>query len=204
MEIIVLRKVSIPLEAAESYTKKAFGLVVKLSEMFDFSKVAELLGSVQWTKVLPVFIPQGVDNRRAVDSLVTVGFKKPYEEEDVMQYKGSEGSDKPRLYLVNWSVRPDVDTMGVSPNNLVKMGKLWLPLKGYAIAQGLNYEVMSDYLDPETWNWFPGETLPGGRSVYGRWNPDDGVVRFYWGNSGYEFDCCGARLAIPVPLVLKP
>jgi hypothetical protein len=200
MKLKISREMEVPLEATEVYIKKAFGLVVNLKKMFNFSVVAELLYSVKWTKALPVFIPQGVDNRQAVDSLFTVGFtKKPDEEDDVMKYRWSEGSDKPRLYLVNFSARPDDDTMGVSPNNLVKTGKLWLPLKGYAVAQGLYNQMTGEYLDQRTWTWFPGETLPEGHTADGRWSPNYGQVIFGWYYSPFEGRGFGPRLAIPVP-----
>ena len=70
MKVKISREMEVPLEAANAYIEKAFGLVVNLEKMFNFSVVPELFGSIQWTKVLPVFIPQGVDNRQAVDSLV--------------------------------------------------------------------------------------------------------------------------------------
>lgn len=199
-----MREVEVLIEASEAYTKKAFGLTVKFSEMFNLSVIPDLLLAIQWTSVLPVFIPQGVDNRQAVNSLVTAGHKKPYESVDVMQYKGSEASDKPNLYLIEHSVRPNADTMGWSPNNLVKTGKrkLWLPQKGYAIAQGLHHLVTSKYLDSETFTWFPGETLPGGRSAGGLWRSGLGGVRFDWADSAGECVLYGARLAIPVPLKL--
>ncbi len=207
MKVKISREVEVPLEATEAYIKKVFGIVTNLEKMFRFSAVPELLGSVLWTKVLPVFIPQGVDNRQAVDSLVTVGFKnKPYEEVDVMKYEGSESSDKPRLYLVNFSARPDDNTMGQSPKNLMKTGKLWLPLKGYAVALGLYNQMTGEYLDVEDRSWFPGETLPDGYTANGSWDSAGcgNNVQFYWNDSDYEHTSYGSRLAIPVPLNLQP
>jgi hypothetical protein len=205
MKVKIVREIDIPFKALESYIKRVFGLTVTLSKKFDFSTVAELLDSVQWTNVLPVFIPQGVDNRRAVDSLFISGFKKrPYEEVGVMEYEGSEASEKPRLYLIESSVKPNVDTMGQSPDNLVKTGKLWLPLKGYAVALGFYNQITHNYLDSETLTWFPDETLPGVKSACVHWDPYGDSVGFHWRNSSYASLDMGARLAISVPLILKP
>ncbi len=199
MEVIVSRKAIVEIEAMETYAKKAFGLEVKLAEMFNLSAIPELLVQVDWTSVLPVFFPAKFDNRQAVNSLVTAGRKKPYEEVDVMQYTGSAGSEKARLLLVENSPRPSPDTMGQSPDSLVKSGGLWLPIPGYAIAQGLRYQLTHDYLDPETWTWFPNERLPDGGSACGDWRPGSGDVWFSWGGSAGEYDDAGARLAIKVP-----
>ena len=193
-----VRGIEVSLEAMEKYAKKAFGLTVKLTEEFDFSAVFELLGSVQWTSVLPVFIPKGVDNRQAVDSLVIAGHKKPHGE--VMKYKKSEAFDKHQLYFIENSSRPNVDTMGEWPGELVRLGKLWLPLKGYAVAQGLYNQITGEYLDPGTLTWFPGETLQDGEAAQGHFNSTFGFVSF-----PRSYSICGngngeARLAIPVPL----
>lgn len=199
MKIIASRSVDIPLEVAEAYHLKAFGQQVKLEEMFDLSVLPELLSRVDWAEAIPVFIPT-VNNREAVDSQARDGVEnKPYEEVDVMKYTGSEASATPRLLLINRSPVPDEDTMGVSPNDLVKRGCLWLPLKGYAVAVGVNHEVMDEYLDSKTVTWFPGETLSSDVSAYGLWNTDHRQVRFGWHVSEAEYSNFGARLAIEVP-----
>ena len=207
VRVVTARNAEVHIKAMEDYTKKAFGLEVHLAKIFNLSLIPSLLTTVSWTSVLPVFIPK-VNNRQAVDSLITGGFKnfkkKAYEVEDVMKYKGSEASDQLRLLLIESSPRPNTDTMGVSPRNLVKTGKLWLPLKGYAIAQGLYHQMTKEYLDPETWTWFPSETLSDGRTAFGYWRPGYGNVGFGRRGSGYEDGYYGARLAIPVPLILQP
>ncbi len=199
MEVIISRKAVVEIEAMEAYARLALGLEVVLAEMFNLSVVPELLVQVDWVSVLPVFIPAKLNNRQAVDSLVTAGHQKPYEGVDVMRYTGSAGSEKARLLLVENSPRPSPDTMGQSSDSLVKSGGLWLPIPGYAIAQGLRHQLTDDYLDPETCTWFPNERLPGGRAARGRWRPDCGNVRFYWGYSDCEDPSAGARLAIKVP-----
>jgi len=205
VRVVTARNAEVHIKAMEDYTKKAFGLEVHLAKIFNLSLIPSLLTTVSWTSVLPVFIPK-VNNRQAVDSLITGGFKnfkkKAYEVEDVMKYKESEASE-PRLLLIESSPRPNTDTMGVSPRNLVKTGKLWLPLKGYAIAQGLYHQMTREYLDPETWTWFPGE-ISVGQTAYGDWDPSYGDVRFYRRDSDFEYGYYGARLAIPVPLILQP
>ena len=206
VRVVTARNAEVHIKAMEDYTKKAFGLEVHLAKIFNLSLIPSLLTTVSWTSVLPVFIPK-VNNRQAVDSLITGGFKnfkkKAYEVEDVMKYKESEASE-PRLLLIEASPRPNVDTMGVSPMKLVKTGKLWLPLKGYAIAQGLYHQMTREYLDPETWTWFPSETLSDGQTALGRWLPDYGNVGFGRRGSDGEYGYYGARLAIPVPLILQP
>lgn len=206
VRVVTARNAEVHIKAMEDYTKKAFGLEVHLAKIFNLSLIPSLLTTVSWTSVLPVFIPK-VNNRQAVDSLITGGFKnfkkKAYEVEDVMKYKESEASE-PRLLLIESSPRPNTDTMGVSPRNLVKTGKLWLPLKGYAIAQGLYHQMTREYLDPETWTWFPSETLSDGQTALGRWLPDYGNVGFGRRGSDGEYGYYGARLAIPVPLILQP
>jgi hypothetical protein len=201
MKMKIVREINIPFEAMEDYTKKAFGLTVKLTEIFNLSTITELLGVVRWTGVLPVFIPQGVDNQRAVNSLVTAGHKKPYEGVKVMRYAGSEGYDKPRLFLIESSIRPNKNTMRRLPNNLVNTGKLWLPLKGYVIAQGVFHQITEEYLDQETYTWFPGETLDGGRAADGSWSPDFSCVGFGWRDLNCGYEDYGARMAISVPLL---
>lgn len=200
MNFTVSRQVAVEIEAMETYARLVFGLEVKVAEMFNLSVLPELLANVQGQSVLPVFLPAKLDNRQAVDSLTKAGFKKPYKEVDVMQYLGSAGFEKPRLLLIENSARPSPDTMGMSPDSPVKTGKLWLPLKGYAIAQGLYHQLTDGYLDPETWTWFPGERLPDGGTARGSWLPDDGDVGFCWSNfSDYERGDAGSRLAIEVP-----
>ena len=191
MKLEIKREVEIRLEIAETYTKKVFDLEVKLAEKFNFSAVPEVLSRVGWVNVLPIYIPQGVDNRQALTSLTKAGFQNAsYEEVDVMKYTGSEASDKPRLLLIEHSARPNKSTMGQSANELVKTGKLWLPLKGYAIGMG---SLGEGSLDTETWTWFPGETLPDGGTANGLWYPSYRRARFYWNNPDNRNDNIGGR-----------
>lgn len=202
MQVQVIRSVEVLVEAAEEYASKVFGFKDRLADIFQLEVVPELLLGTAWVKVLAVFIPAGIDNRLAVDALIKAGFKKSaYEEVDVMKYDGSAASNKPQLLLIDFSIRPDLDTMGLSPNSLVKTKKPWLNLKGYVVATGIHRQVTGKALDPETTTWFPEDRLPDSvRVANGYWHGDVQQVRFYWNTTGCENGDSGARLAIPVPL----
>lgn len=117
---------------------------------------------IPWKEIIAILLPPGIDNRQAVDSLQKYDLAK-WEETDVNRYSGHEASDKPRLFLMERNQRPTKSTMGKSPDALVKTGRLWLPLKAYALAFGQYYESTKQYLDSETWTWFPTERLPMAR-----------------------------------------
>lgn len=182
------------LEKAEAFAKKHFDVSVKLAETFQIPEM------VPWEWVLPVFIPAGVDNRKAVELLKKLGLN-PSEETDVMQYSGSAASEKHQLFLIANSERPDKDTMGLSPNTLRKTKKLFLVLKGYGLAMGLHNEDTKGHLDSEeTFTWFPEERLSDVEVARGYWYPRLRKVKFDRDDPGYVGDNGGARMAISVPL----
>ncbi|MFA6227360.1 MAG: hypothetical protein WC631_02710 [Candidatus Paceibacterota bacterium] len=193
-QVAVGNNLSFAIGLAEHQADKLFGYKANIAEMFALPEV------LPWKEVIAILQPSGVDNRQAVNSLQKYGLSKAYEEVDVNKYKYHEASDKPRLFLIERNPRPTKNTMGKSPNTLVKTGRLWLPLKVYALAFGQYYEATNQYLDPETWTWFPTERLSDGEVAYGYWNPSDRNVRFHWINAGGEIDGMGAREAIEVPL----
>jgi hypothetical protein len=123
-----------------------------------------------------------------------------YEETDVMKYSGSEASAQPMLHFIENSIRPNADTMGKSPNDLRQMGKSFLRLRGYGLAFGLYHYARSQYLDSETWTWFPEDRLSDDEVAEGSWDPGYRKVGFGWSSSDYRNSCRGARLAMPVSL----
>ncbi len=183
------------LSKAEEFAKKYFGVTISLREHFVIP--AEL----PWKSVIPVFDPGGLDNRGAVQKALKDFGLAVWEEVDVMKYSGSQANKEPTLHFIQNSIRPDDDTMGSSPNQLVAMNKNWLGLRGYALAFAVHHFATSEHLDLQTWTWFPANRLADGRVANGRWFPDFREVRFSWDSSDYRREEIGSRLAIPVPLL---
>ena len=181
---------------SEEFAEKYLGVKISLRERFAIPE------TLLWQSVIPVFDPGGeFDNRKAIELLKALGFTV-HEEVDVMQYSGSAVGMEPTLHFIHNSVRPDEDTMKMSPDKLVKTGKNWLNLRGYALAFGLYHFVTKNHLDPETFTWFPGNRLPSGEVAGGDWYPVSRKVGFYWSSARYEGPYGGARLAMPVPLII--
>jgi hypothetical protein len=180
---------------AEVQAQKLFDYKTNIAEMFVLPKPEAL----PWKEIIAVLLPLGIDNRQAVDSLQKYGLAK-WEEADVNKYSGSKASGKTQLFLMERRERPTENTMGKSPDQLLKMNRLWLPLKAYALAFGQYYEATSKYLDAETWTWFPTERLSDGGVACGYWSPDDRDVGFGWYSAGCEGGGVGDREAIEVPL----
>lgn len=179
----------------EHFAKKILGVKVNLREQFDFP--AEL----PWKDVLLVFDP-GINNREAVEKSLQGQKLKVYEESNVMEYSRSEASDRSMLQIIENSIRPTEDTMGKTPNQLNADGRPYLELRGYALVFGLKYFASKDYLDPQTWTWFPKNRLPGGGVAGGGWAPnlDFRGVWFHWRGPGSSGPRIGARLAMSVKL----
>ncbi len=179
----------------ERFAKKFLGVTANLREMFDFP--AEL----PWKDVLLAFDP-GLDNRQVVEKSLKSQKLSVYEESNVMEYKRSEVFSRPTLQIIENSIRPTEGTCGQSPNQLNADGRPYLELRGYALAFGLCYFAFKDYLDPETWTWFPKNHLPGGGVAYGGWGPFPYFPRvlFGWNGSDVSDPDLGARLAMPVRL----
>jgi hypothetical protein len=174
----------------ERFTAKLLGKKVSLLDQFDFP--AEL----PWKNVLLSYDP-GLNNREAVQKAIKSQKLDVYEEADVMKYGGSGENDAPTLYVIENSPRPTKDTMGSTPDQLEVDGRLYLPLRGYALAFGLLYFVKGRYLEAATWTSFPKNRLRRG-SAYGRLNPYYRGVYFCWNSSDYSNPLLGARLAIQV------
>lgn len=181
----------------EQFAEKYFGMKVPLRNMFQFP------ARLPWKQILPVFNP-GLTNREMVDkAFVSRKLVTPYESVDVMKYSGS-GARAPGLYLTERSARPTPATMGLPP----KFAKHWfagrqtvpLDLCGYGIGTSLCHEVEKQFFDPETWTWFPENTLSGGAVAYGLCRPGDGRVEFRCGDS----DGGGGRFGFREAISLKP
>jgi len=154
---------------------------------------------IPWTKVHAIFDP-GLTNREMVTKALKGQNVGVHEEFDVTDYYGSQSRGRQTLYLINDSIRPDEDTMGLSPNQLLATGKSYLSLRGYGLAQARQKFLEREFLDPQTYTWFPENRLAGGSVADGSWRSGTGKVRFNWFGPGYRFPNGGARVAIPVPL----
>ncbi|TSC67416.1 MAG: hypothetical protein CEO19_225 [Parcubacteria group bacterium Gr01-1014_73] len=181
----------------EQFAERRFGMKISLREMFP------LPSRLPWKQVLPIFNP-GLTNREMVNkAFVSRKLVTPYESVDVMEYSGS-GASVPCLYLTERSAKPTPATMGLPP----KFAKHWfagrqtapLNLCGYGIGTSLLNEVEKQFLDPETWTWFPENTLSDGHVAYGNYNPGYGKVKFNYNDSDCGLGGFGFREAI----YLKP
>ena len=183
----------------ERFAKEVLGVSVNLCEQFDFPV------ELPWKDVLLVYDP-GLNNREAVAKSLRGQKLKVYDEGDnLMNYYGSAALGQPTLRIIENSIRPTEDTLGSlakSPDGLNADGRPYLDLRGYALAFGLRYFAFKDYLDPQTWTWFPRNRLPAGGVAYGSWNPGVNYrwVKFDWRRSGYVLPSFGARLAISLKL----
>lgn len=183
------------LAKTEEFAEKHFGVKINLRKRFAIPEV------FPWKSVIPVFDPGGLTNRDAVQKALKDSGLTVWEEVDVMKYSGSEVNKEPTLHFIQNSVRPDEDTMEMSPDQLVATGKNWLGMRGYALAFGVHHLATGQYLDPETFTWFPNNRLSGGKVACGGWLPGRREVRFCWSSSGHRRGYGGSRLAIPVPLL---
>ena len=188
---------TVAITETEKFSTKVLGQSVNLREVFSFP--AEL----PWRNVLVVFDPR-LTNRQAVDRALKSQKLEVYEGGDVMEYEGSEKEKKPSLCLIENLTIPTADTLGEenqkSPDELNEDGRPYLSLRSYALAFGLRFFTKKDYLDPETWTWFPRNRLSGGGVACGRWYPRRSGVKFGWSDAGLRDPRMGARLAMPVSL----
>ena len=183
------------LDKTQEFAKTHLGVEINLRERFAIP--AEL----PWKNVIPVFDPGTLTNRGVVEQALKALGLTVYEETDVMKYAGSEALNAPTLHFIEDSVRPNADTMNVSPNQLRKTGKSYLSLRGYGLAFAVYHFATGKHLDPETFTWFPEDRLSDDMVASGDWRPDDRKVGFYWDYSGYRRSFGGARVAISVSLV---
>ncbi len=153
------------LKQTEAFTLKHMGVAINLRERFAIP--AEL--PQKWKSVIPVFDPGSMTNRDMVDKCFKALKLGVYEETDVMKYKGSEAGKVPTLHFINNSAEPDKDTMNMSANQLQGTKKLFLELRGYGLAMAVYHFATGEYLDPQTFTWFPENRLPGGYVAYGYW-----------------------------------
>lgn len=182
------------LAKTEEFSKRYLGAEINLRERFAIP--AEL----PWGSIIPVFDPGSLTNRDMVKKALGGLNLGVYEETDVMKYAGSKAGEEPTLHFIENSVRPNEDTMNMSPNQLRDTKKLFLRLRGYGLAMAVYHFATGEYLDPETFTWFPEDRLPGGRVAFGDWDGSSSRVRFYWSYPDYRGSCCGARVAMPVSL----
>jgi len=178
---------------AQDLAREFFGVDVNLFQHFAIPEV------IPWPSAIPVFDPGGLTNRNMVKRAFKDLGLSVYEEVDVMSYDGAEANKSPTLQLIANSIKPDAWTLtnpGTSPNQLLATGRRFLRLRSYGLAFALRKFVKNDYLDPETWTWFPEDRLPDGLVANGRWHPDTGEVGFYGFRPGYRHPPHGARVAI--------
>ena len=182
------------LDKTQEFTKKHLGVEINLRQSFDIPV------ELPWKSVIPVFDPGNLDNRGMVNKAIKgLGFQV-YEENNVMKYSGSEAVKQPTLHFIENSIRPNADTMGKSPDDLRQTGKLYLRLRGYGLAFATYNFAKGEYLDPQTWTWFPEDSLSDCGVACGGWDPVGRKVRFLWGYSVRRNSDMGARLAMPVSL----
>ena len=174
---------------AEEFTKRHLGLAVNLRQQFTIPT------ELPYQSVIPIFDPGTLTNRDVFELIKKLGHH-PWEEVDVMKYVGAEKSNAPTLHLIENLVRPNADTMGLSPDELRRTGKSYLRLRGYGLAVALYNFAKNEFLDPETFTWFPEDRLPDGDVANGDWFPDYRQVRFNWYGPGYRISNGGGRVAI--------
>jgi len=182
------------LDQTQKYAKKHLGVTIDLRKRFNIP--AEL----PWKSVIPVFDPGNMTNRQMVEKVLKGPGHDVYEETDVMKYAGSDASSDPTLHFIENSIRPNADTMNMSPNYLCETGKSYLRLRGYGLAFAVYHFAKGKPLDPETYTWFPMDRLSDGYVARGRWSPDYRQVRFSWRGPGSRLSFSGARVAMPIPL----
>lgn len=182
----------------EKFAKQHFGVDVNLCQRAPMF--------LPWQQVLPIFDP-GLTDREMIDKALKARGVQVYEEKDVMQFTGAQSSG-PRLGFIERSLGPTEATMGLSPKFLKNWyaGRQTRPLdrRAYGIAASLFHKVEKKFLDPQTFTWFPENTLPlpGGEVARGSWC---GVgVGFYCNDPDCEGDCGGSREVIWVPLKSQP
>jgi hypothetical protein len=182
------------LDQTEKFAKKHLGITIDLRKRFAIP--AEL----PWKSVIPVFDPGNMTNRQMVENALKGPGHDVWEETDVMKYDGSQASKEPTLHFIENSIRPNADTMNMSPNQLRKTGKLYLRLRGYGLAFAVHKFATNKPLDPETFTWFPEDRLSDGYVAFGNWYPDDRQVGFSWSSPDGRDSGSGARVAMPIPL----
>jgi hypothetical protein len=178
----------------QGFAKKHLGVIIDLRERFAIPTI------LPWKSVIPVFDPGGLTNRGMIKRALKNLRLAVHEETDVMNYAGAEAFKEPTLHLIENSIRPNERTMGMSPDQLVGTGEPYLRLRGYGLAFAARFLAKNDYLDPETFTWFPQDRLSDDRVAHSGWNPGDLWVGFYWGRPDRRNPGRGARVAIPVPL----
>jgi len=184
------------LAKTQEFTKKFLGVEVDLRDRFAIP------APLPWRSIIPIFDPGTLTNRDAIKKTLKASGLAVGEEVDVMKYSGAEANKGPALHFIQNSIRPDEDTMGMSPDQLVATGKNWLDLRGYALAFSIYHFATGQYLDPQTFTWFPNTHLSSGEVASGYWYPVTREVRFRWNDPGYRSGRSGSRLAIPATLVL--
>lgn len=182
------------LAKTEEFGKKHLGVEINLRERFVIPD------ELPWQSVIPIFDPGALTTRGAVNKALKGLNLSVYEEVNVMKYAGSEASKEPTLHFIENSVRPDKDSMNLSPDELRATGKRYLRLRGYALAMAVYHFATGEYLDPETFTWFPEDRLPVGSVAYGHWRRSFSRVGFVWDNPDYRRSNGGARVAMPVSL----
>ena len=194
------RTVIVPLDVTKTYMEEVFGLKPDLDQMFKLSVIPRLLLGVDWTSVFAVYIPAMLDNRQLVASFVRAKLNVAQEEIDVMICEQSQAYDRPRLLIIEVNERPSKETMNLAASDLLKTGKIFLPLKGYPIASELFYWRMGQPFDFATVTIFPEDALGTGYVAEAGWTVLDKAAKFSKRPLTLPSENAGARLAIEVPL----
>lgn len=186
------------LDKAEAFAKKHLRLKLGLRQQFTIPT------ELPWSSAIPIFDPGTHDNRGMIHLLKKLGHD-PLEQKDVMRYSGAQKFGVPTLHLIENSIQPNADTMGLSPDQLRATGKQFLRLRGYGLAMALYRFAKAEYLDPQTWTWFPEDRILAESIVAkGGWDVINRQIEFDWEVPSYQKNPnLGARLAISVPLVVS-
>ena len=128
------------IEKTEASAKKHLNTTIDLRKRFMIPT------ELSWESVIPVFDPGNITNRDAVELSLKTQKLAVWEETDVIKYSGGTSSGEPTLKFIRKAKRPNEGTMGKLPDQLRETGMEYLTLRGYALAFGLYYFAISEYL----------------------------------------------------------
>jgi len=196
-EVVTVTNLDWWIDKTQKFTKEYLGVDIDLRERFDIP--AEL----RWDSVIPIFDPGNLNNKDAVHNALRSQKLVVFEESEVSLYSGSEPSGTPTLHFIEKSVRPNRESMNLSPDTLRTTGENYLDMRGYVLAMAVYHFATGKYLDTETFTWFPESRMPGENVGCGFWFPGDSsncLVGLYLSYPSNRNDHGGARVAIAVPL----
>lgn len=188
---------------AEKFSAAILGVTVTLRKQFDMPT------ELPWKNVLLVFDP-GLNNREALKRAIQSQLIDERESVDIMKFSGSEALAQPTLHVIENSIRPSSDTLGVRARSPYELGAdecPYLNLRGYIIAFGQRHFGFRNYLDIRTQTWFPenlwrevvGDRVTENAGI-GCWRPSYDKLCFSHGDANNIRPSIGARLVVNVPL----